>query len=137
MLGERLATLRKERGLTQKQLAAALHLSVGTIAMYETDKRKLDMDKINIFCDFFNISSDYLLGRSHSSTSTSNTSNTSSISNTSNASRKTSKKFSADQLELLQLYNSLSPINRGRALERVRILAETEIHQKNDKVSDV
>lgn len=36
-MGETLATLRKEKGLGQKQLAALLNMSVGTVSNYENN----------------------------------------------------------------------------------------------------
>ncbi|WP_062305875.1 helix-turn-helix domain-containing protein [Alicyclobacillus sendaiensis] len=41
-LGERIAQLRKERGLTQAKLAERAHLSTSAIAMYETNRRQPD-----------------------------------------------------------------------------------------------
>lgn len=40
MFPERLKDLRKEKGMTQIELATALGVSSGTIAMWETGKRK-------------------------------------------------------------------------------------------------
>jgi len=62
MIGERLAELRKDRGLTQKKLAALLSLSNTTISGYETGKgTPSDETKVKI-AKHFNISLDYLLG---------------------------------------------------------------------------
>ncbi|SIS55508.1 helix-turn-helix domain-containing protein [Alicyclobacillus vulcanalis] len=41
-LGERIAQLRKERGLTQAKLAERARLSTSAIAMYETNRRQPD-----------------------------------------------------------------------------------------------
>ena len=38
MFSERVKKVRKEAGLTQKELAQILQLSIGTIAMWETEK---------------------------------------------------------------------------------------------------
>lgn len=64
MFGKRIAELRIEKNLTQKELAKKLNVSSAAIGMYETEQRKLDIDKIFSFCDFFGVSTDYLLGRS-------------------------------------------------------------------------
>ena len=40
MFPERLKDLRKEKGMTQIELATALGVSSGTVAMWETGKRK-------------------------------------------------------------------------------------------------
>lgn len=39
MLGERLSKLRKERNLTQKDVANRLHITRSTYAQYEIDRR--------------------------------------------------------------------------------------------------
>ncbi|MGG3800639.1 helix-turn-helix domain-containing protein [Metabacillus fastidiosus] len=64
MFGERLRELRKERKLTMKELGQKFSLAESTISGYENEKRKPDLEMINSFADFFEVSSDYLLGRS-------------------------------------------------------------------------
>lgn len=63
MFSGRLKLLRKSKGLTQTELANALHLSHGAIAMWETNKRQPDNDTMLRLADFFGVSVDYLLGR--------------------------------------------------------------------------
>jgi len=63
--GERLAKLRKERGLTQKQLAKHLQISKSTLAMYETNKREPDFETLIFISKFFEVSIDYLLMGKH------------------------------------------------------------------------
>jgi len=60
----RLRSIRKRRKLTQRELASKLNMSQSTIALYETGDRKPDPDTINKIADFFDVSTDYLLGRS-------------------------------------------------------------------------
>ncbi|WP_432408424.1 helix-turn-helix domain-containing protein [Wukongibacter sp. M2B1] len=59
----RLKYLRSEKKITQRQLAKFLNLSSSTIAMYETGKRKPDCETLKGIADFFDVSTDYLLGR--------------------------------------------------------------------------
>ena len=61
---ERLVELRKSRGLTQKQLAADLQLSELAIQHYEAQRRKPAFDVLLSVADYFNVSLDYLVGRS-------------------------------------------------------------------------
>lgn len=63
MFSERLRKLRRERNLTQTELANSLNVSNGTIAMWETEKRQPDLDMVNKIASFFNVSVDYLMGR--------------------------------------------------------------------------
>ncbi len=60
---DRILNLRKSRGLTQKQLAADAGLSEIGIKSYEGRRRKPAHDAIMSLADFFNVSTDYLLGR--------------------------------------------------------------------------
>ena len=62
MIGERLSDLRKERGITQRQLADELHLTKYNISAYEREANEApDSVKIAI-ANYFQVSIDYLLG---------------------------------------------------------------------------
>lgn len=64
MKGIRMRQLRIERNINQEELGKILNISASSIGMYEIDKREPnDETKIKI-ADFFNVSIDYLLGRS-------------------------------------------------------------------------
>ncbi|KWU66070.1 XRE family transcriptional regulator [Bacillus mycoides] len=64
MIGENLRKLRKTNNLTMKELGQKLNLAESTISGYENGNRKPDYDTLNKFADFFEVSTDYLLGRS-------------------------------------------------------------------------
>ncbi|HIE12145.1 MAG TPA: XRE family transcriptional regulator [Desulfotomaculum sp.] len=64
-LGERLAALRREKGLSQAELAKLLNMGQSTIAMYERTRRTPDPTTLKRLADFFNVSVDYLLGRTN------------------------------------------------------------------------
>ena len=55
--------LRKEKGITQLQLAMELNMSQNTISRYETGERQAGYDELIKIADYFNVSIDYLLGR--------------------------------------------------------------------------
>ncbi len=59
---ERLKELRKEKNLSQTQLAKATGLSHTAIVYYETAKRIPNANAIIILAKFFNVTTDYLLG---------------------------------------------------------------------------
>lgn len=63
MIGKRIKTLRNEKKILQKDLADQLNLSQQTISLYESDKRQPDYQTLQNIADFFNVSIDYLLGR--------------------------------------------------------------------------
>ena len=62
---EILAELRKDKGLSQKALAKAFHVSGSTISSYETGVHSPDIDQIIQFANFFDVRTDYLLGHSY------------------------------------------------------------------------
>ena len=61
--GEILTSLREERGIYQKELAAILKVSVGTISNYENNIHFPDQDALLQLADYFGVTVDYLLGR--------------------------------------------------------------------------
>ncbi len=64
MFSERVKKVRKEAGLTQKELAQILKLSSGTIAMWETGKREPKLEAMVHLSKTLNKSVDYLIGLS-------------------------------------------------------------------------
>jgi len=63
-LGDRLKKIRKDKNLRQIDLANSLGLAQTTIANYEQGTRFPNEKTLSQIADFFNISLDYLLGRS-------------------------------------------------------------------------
>ena len=59
----RLKQLRKEKKISQLKLAFDLNMSQNTISRYETGEREADYACLIKFADYFNVSLDYLLGR--------------------------------------------------------------------------
>lgn len=64
MFPERLKDLRKEKGMTQIELATALGVSSGTVAMWETGKRKPSFEMFEKLTQVFDKRIDYILGTS-------------------------------------------------------------------------
>jgi len=63
VLPERLKTIRKQRGWTQRQVAQKMNISPSTIALYETGDRNPDPLMLTRLADFLDCSVDWLLGR--------------------------------------------------------------------------
>lgn len=61
--GERLKLLREEKYLTQEELGKAFNITDATINRYEKGLRQPDTETLKKLADFFNVSVDYLLGR--------------------------------------------------------------------------
>jgi transcriptional regulator with XRE-family HTH domain len=67
MFGTRLRSLRKKSGLTMKELGSKFNLAESTISGYENGTRKPDTDIMEKIADFFEVTVDFLLGRSEES----------------------------------------------------------------------
>ena len=70
IFSQRLAALRKERDMSQADLAKILNRTRSTISGYETECKEPDFETLCAFASFFSVSVDYLLGvedcRNHS-----------------------------------------------------------------------
>ena len=58
----RLRELRKKRGLTLVELAEKIHINKSSIARFETEQSVMDTKDLELFCNFYNVTTDYLLG---------------------------------------------------------------------------
>lgn len=63
MIIERLKKLRKEGKLTQKDIATFLNISQPAYQQFESGKKKMNLETMEKLADFFNVSTDYLLGK--------------------------------------------------------------------------
>ena len=64
IFGVHLKNLRKSRNVTQKQLALEIGASERGIQQYELGERKPTYDMLIALADYFDVSLDYLVGRS-------------------------------------------------------------------------
>ncbi len=60
--GEKLKDLREDRNLTQSQLGKILNMTQRKISYIEHDKYEPSLQDLVQICNFFNVSSDYLIG---------------------------------------------------------------------------
>lgn len=61
--GKRLKDLRRKKGLSQEELAKLLSTTRSRIANYEQGIREPDMEMQEALADFFNVTIDYLFGK--------------------------------------------------------------------------
>lgn len=66
LLGQRIARLRKNKNLSQADLAKIINIGTSTLGMYETGKREPNNEMLSRIADYFNVTTDYLLGRAES-----------------------------------------------------------------------
>ena len=59
----RIKLLRTERKMTLRQLATKINVSYAEISLIENEKRGISIDLLHSLCDFFNVSADYILGK--------------------------------------------------------------------------
>jgi transcriptional regulator with XRE-family HTH domain len=59
-----LSKLRREKRVNQRTAAAALNISQALLSHYENGLREPGFDFIDSACNYYNVSADYLLGRS-------------------------------------------------------------------------
>lgn len=65
MFSDILVKLIEERGVTAYQIAKATGLSNTALSRYKSGKQDPAIDKLIAIADFFDVSTDYLLGRTN------------------------------------------------------------------------
>lgn len=63
ILGKRLLFLRKEKNLRQSDVAQGVGIGIFTYQRYEYGEREPQASVLKALADFFDVSADYLLGR--------------------------------------------------------------------------
>ncbi|MDR3208063.1 MAG: helix-turn-helix domain-containing protein [Oscillospiraceae bacterium] len=81
----RLLALRREKQMTQDDVAKRLNISRQAYALYETNQRHMNYDSLRMLAELFAVSIDYLLGRDN----------------------RNSEYLTDDELELLRQYRTL------------------------------
>lgn len=66
MFSKRFIQLREERNLLQSDVAKIFNVEQPTVSQWENNKRIPDSSMIIIIANYFDVSTDYLLGRSES-----------------------------------------------------------------------
>ncbi|BFH10663.1 helix-turn-helix domain-containing protein [Paenibacillus melissococcoides] len=64
-VGDRIKKQREKMGLTQMELADRLGINNSVLSRIEAGKRGVDDNELLLFADFFDVDSDYLLGRTN------------------------------------------------------------------------
>lgn len=73
LLGKRLKALREKKGISQKFVATKIGVNNSTLSGYESGYREPDGETLSRLADFYEVTTDYLLGRSNNSQLSSNT----------------------------------------------------------------
>ncbi|MDZ5782072.1 helix-turn-helix domain-containing protein [Marinococcus luteus] len=64
ILSKRLQYIRQSRGLAQKFVASKIGIKANTLSGYESGRREPDSETLASLADFYEVTTDYLLGRS-------------------------------------------------------------------------
>jgi len=97
MVGDILKSIREENNFTQDDIASILNIKRQTYSSYERNKSLPDINTLSKLADYYNISTDYLLGRT-------NVRNYIEY----NDLIMTNKELAKDEQQLLDLYRKLS-----------------------------
>jgi len=62
---KRLKDLREDNGLTQTDIGKLLHIRQNVYSRYEVGYRTLPIEYLILLADFYNTSTDYILGRTN------------------------------------------------------------------------
>ncbi|RMD04940.1 XRE family transcriptional regulator [Clostridium autoethanogenum] len=109
--GNILSDLRNKAHITQKDLANILGVSRGTIGMYEIGQRDPDTETLKKISDYFNVSVDYLLGR-------------------------TDKKESEPEIDIPQEYSDKYKVTKKDIKQHDEVLEHAQAFMMDDKVGE-
>lgn len=65
---QRLIDLREQKNITQQELADELGITRQSLSLYEKAERTINIELLAKIADFFNVSTDYLMGRTDTAT---------------------------------------------------------------------
>ena len=119
----RLRELRRERQLTQKQLAEKLGLSQQVVGYYENEINQPAPDMLIRIADFFNCSIDYLVGREDD------------FGNITVQAASSAPVLSAEERELLENFRAVDLRNKDRISVYARIRREEYEESKGKRHS--
>ena len=110
--------LLQDNDITAYKLSKVLGISEAVISQWKSGRQLPKYDSINLLCDYFNVSPDYLLGRTDEQANVHYENNVSGInfsnliqgsgSVTVNSSSNDHKKLTGEETEILDIYRSLN-----------------------------
>lgn len=109
--GERIKDLRKEKNLTQKEMAQALSITVSTLSHWECDYQEPSFKDLVLLATYFDVSTDYLIGMELDNV----------LQNTTK--QKIISPLNDKAKELLDIFNSLDFGSRTQILEYANYIA--------------
>ena len=119
MFSIRLKELRMNRGLSQRELAVIFKVSTGTVGNWEVGTREPDFNTLVNLAEFFNVSTDYLLGASVLGL------------------KEQSTNFSAEERSLIEGYREINAAGKKLVMQTVETLRTTAAGEKFKNKQDI
>ncbi len=113
-ISDRIKALRKAAGLTQTEFGELFGLAVNTVSQYELGMHSPNDDVKIAIANHFNVSMDYLMGKTDNPEMDSKTPSV------------FASKMTAETIEAIHAYSELSSENQRRVEDYIRILTEWE-----------
>ena len=113
-IGKKIRELRVENSLTQKELALKIHVAANTLCQFENGKANPSYDVLLAIANLFEVSTDYLLGRSDD------------FGNITIQKEKSAESISAEEKALLQTYRALNAKNRMHVAAYAQVRLEEQ-----------
>lgn len=112
---ERLVLLRESAGITQQQLADELGITRQSLSLYEKAERTINIDLLAKISDYFNVPTDYLMGRTEAKSLIGDIANACNVTGLSEEAVKKLNKYSKDERKnlnrLITSYKFLDALN--------------------------
>lgn len=112
----RVKELRISKNLSQKSLGEAIGLSMQTINDIENARSNTTLERAIVIADFFDVTLDYLVGRSDDKKISNGDTN-----------------IPSKEVELVKNFKLLNDVSKGKLIERCRMLLEESDEQNSKK----
>jgi transcriptional regulator with XRE-family HTH domain len=109
--------------IIQVELARELNITSQSLSQYELGRRTPDIDMINKLADFFNVSVDYLLGRTH-------------CKNSCGILEVETPAINSSDIEIIDEINNLSPESQEDLESYLKLLKFRDMQKRNSKFND-
>ena len=134
MSANNIKILRVENGLSQKDLAKKVHLSQAAISQWEKGRTRPDVETANILADLFEVTVDYLLGRTKERTISYHASNIHSSFIQGNGTMMINdSKLSKEEAEILRIYRQSDVRARAKLLNAALELDSENAEQEGEQ----
>ncbi|MBP1547872.1 MAG: helix-turn-helix transcriptional regulator [Oscillospiraceae bacterium] len=112
---QRFKDIREDKDHRQKDTAELLNITRQQYGLYENGTREMPFSKIIEFANFYNVSLDYIAGRSKDKRGMSKTD------------------LPKDEAELVRMYRELSDLRKGEIIGTIKTLYRQQIEESADE----